>query len=573
MTFSKSAIAMALVLSGQAYAASYQAIDIQPAAITRATSAVAIDNQGNAALNSAGVLSTGSSSAGYGFYKFPIDYLTLDYESTSIKDNENLDLEKIKNGQITATEQNILLAVLQANSSNAAWQKIGGDFAWLLKNNQLAQLTGFDTFTGVNGGYTWSTDTQVKDLVDGVAVINGSAPWQRTLFTPAPTETTPNPSEVPYYVRAFRQRAAVINASGEMIEIPGVINDYGSYSLVNGISKAEDGSYWLAGVSAIQLVDGFKTTVDEQCTGALKPVVACQQDSLASSFTGFIRRATLWHLNADFSVRETKSFELPYSIPEDVSANQYYRFYHSAIAVNASGQAIGNSALEYSGSTYPVVFTEGTAVGILNKDDWTGGLSSDINDIGLVVGFGTKKVQGLNKTRSYMFNVNTSELTELAISFSTANVYAQAINNSGLVVGRTEIDNGTLQRPTVGFIYDSAHSDSNWQDLNKLLSCEQRQTIRVVDAIDVNESGEIVVNTVITNKLRDALGEVVKDDSGNDKTEEVVRAMVLKPIAGGSVDTCATDVAEGYQRQSGTTSWPIVMMFSLLWFLRRKTTT
>ena len=109
-------------------------------------------------------------------------------------------------------------------------------------------------------------------------------------------------------------------------------------------------------------------------------------------------------------------------------------------------------------------------------------------------------------------------------------------------------------------------------DLNDLLPCDSAYTI--VDAIDINDSNEIIANARFSTAERYANGEEVINDEGETEMVDVIVAVKLTPLGSEVDDSCDADDVEddtGYERKGASIS-PLWMLLTagLLAFRRRK---
>ena len=269
-------------------------------------------------------------------------------------------------------------------------------------------------------------------------------------------------------------------------------------------------------------------------------------------------------------------------------------FASQALAINNSGVAVGyadgwdsnnvNEAVVGQSMTgsYAVVFIDGEVYDFNQEHQFLSygsvysfSRANDINDSGLAVGFTTQ----LNPTVQKFFyvdaSVHESEM-EIVIPtgfFGSSISSANAVNSSGVIVGKAQIEshNESTSNPrrTAGFMFDSSSNSPETIDINTLLSCEEAEDMSIIEANDINDSGQISATAVVKSDAYDALGEPIVDNSGNPVRVDVVRAVLLSPIEGGEVENCNLAEDKVVRQGASISSYMIISLFVLLG-LRRK---
>ena len=152
--------------------------------------------------------------------------------------------------------------------------------------------------------------------------------------------------------------------------------------------------------------------------------------------------------------------------------------------------------------------------------------------------------------------------------FNGSSSTARAINENNVVVGEGEFethnDSTSNPRRTHAFMYDI--NTDTFTDLNDFLSCDTPYTI--IEARDINEDNEISATAIVKENRRDAKGELVQDEDGNQLTEDVVRAVTLRPIAG-EIEDCS-EVEEKVERKGAGIGLGLFALFGLLGIRRFK---
>lgn len=170
----------------------------------------------------------------------------------------------------------------------------------------------------------------------------------------------------------------------------------------------------------------------------------------------------------------------------------------SAYDINSAGQAVGTTwggqVVIWDASGVPQVLAGAGTVNAINDRGqvvggnesgafvWSAsegfvtigtGVATDINERGDVVGYA-------DDGRAFLWTAQGG-LQPLAASFA-GSVWPEAINDAGVVVGRTA---------SFGFVWTS---EGGLRDLNTLLDPAQGGQRPIIDAVDINNAGQIVAN-------------------------------------------------------------------------------
>ena len=149
--------------------------------------------------------------------------------------------------------------------------------------------------------------------------------------------------------------------------------------------------------------------------------------------------------------------------------------------------------------------------------------------------------------------------------FTGSSSTARAINENGMIVGEGEFEThndstGANPRRTHGFLYDI--TAKTFTDLNSFLACDSGYT--VIEARDINDANEVSATAIIKVPRRDSKGNLMLDEKGEQLTEDVVRAVTLKPTDG-EIEDCSI-VEEKVERQGagfGLTGLVLLMFAGL----------
>lgn len=222
-------------------------------------------------------------------------------------------------------------------------------------------------------------------------------------------------------------------------------------------------------------------------------------------------------------------------------------------AINARGDEVENASVLSS-----VAFKNGEIIPLQQEFLTSTSEATAINDRNIIVGYSTLNVGNANRPRAFWVDLEQVDSGRNYPTgfFTTSGWRPRAVNNHNVMVGQGEV---TAQvgsaRPTVGFMYDI--ETDTITDLNSLLPCGS--DYRIVDAYDINDSGEI---------LALAVTEVAIPVNGNLETTGRLRAVRLQA---GSAQPC-NELPESAERQGAQVS-PIIAglmaLFGLLITRRR----
>jgi len=196
-------------------------------------------------------------------------------------------------------------------------------------------------------------------------------------------------------------------------------------------------------------------------------------------------------------------------------------------------------------------------------------ISYDINNEGIAVGYTSKYINGDLRTKFFYVDTNADNMEMVLPTdfFVGSSSVATAINEAGKVVGHGEVethnDSSNNPRRTNGFIFDK--NTDTFTNLNDLLACESPYTI--IEARHINDNDEISASAIIKQQRRDAKGELMVDESGEPITEDVIRAVTLKPT-NGEIEDCS-EVEEKIEREGAGFGLASLMLLSLVQLRRR----
>ena len=143
--------------------------------------------------------------------------------------------------------------------------------------------------------------------------------------------------------------------------------------------------------------------------------------------------------------------------------------------------------------------------------------------------------------------------------FTSSSTIPRALNNNNLVVGSADIEaTNTSIRKTAAFLYD-IEADT-FTNLNTLISCSSPYDL--IEATGINDNNEIVVSALTKRPSKNARGELLLDESGENILVDTVVMLKLNPT--GQAPAVCTDEELGViERQGGSTG---VILFTVLAF-------
>ncbi len=552
--FLKSVIALGVassILSFTSQGATYQVVDTNSVTGYKYTKSKGLNAEGSMAI------------AASGRYNFPIQFNLLtesDFQAieklAALSNEANTLLNYIEDsvalraGTPTGNDLAWVVIYLQENKqvNNSLYQKLGNNGVFLNQNGINTKITVFDQALP-NGDLSKSTN----DFTYGITSDNwlygrASAPYLPHIFTDS------KGNELTYWTREFSSRGFLALDNGNTIK--SIIPPENNYGGESGVLKINDNHVGVGYVSTSikQNVVDFILNTSGGCADpeVLKNITfaACVEQAKQSAIAGaYSLEAAKFTFDEQGNVTNTEL--LGNLVTPNVDDTRVFKSY--AQAINNYGVAVGyamgwtkNDVTEpttnQSRNSYAVMYKDGKAISFTKTPEKEfDSRAFDINDAGIAVGHVTKSINGSLRTKFYYVDTNNPELNLVFPKdfFTSSASTASAINEQGLIVGQGQVethsDSSTNPNPRRrhAFLYDM--NSDKFTDLNSFLSCNSGYTI--ISASDINENNEISATAVVKVDRRDAYGKLVKDSNGNQLSEDVFRAVKLKPIAG-EVEDC-----------------------------------
>lgn len=517
-----------------------------------------------------------------GQFNFPVDLAYIDFTSTLMTSAlSTAEIEEVKKGNVNGKALSALLNYLQLSASDYQTQRYADAFASRLDTKQLVKLR---ETAAAPTNYEYLTDINDLGQIAGYA----SAPYTVQSFTPAATETTPNPAAQRLWVPQTSYLLGAVVTNGVTEYLPPLYTNYGGgFSLARAINNNGQ----VVGFGSVGMTDANITSINAACLGKTEPVALCYHAIVSSQQSqAYNKNGLVWQL--DNNGKASSPVQLGYLGEQNTglphTRTDYPTVQYNAVPsdINDAGLIVGSSIytdstdIRFSPFTFrdevytvtqATVFAGAEVKPLLNAKEWEYSNAVDINNKNIIVGSAQQKWYTYTQSRTaqklfvYDYNAKTVKFPDAL--FSTANTIPEAINDNNLVVGTTEaFTDQSSARRNVAFLYDIAAD--KFTNLNTMLKCDAGYTL--VSAMDINEKNVILATAVKVVDKKDATGAVVKDSAGNVVREEVAVAVQLNPVAGGTIDNCSKPEDAGYERKGGSTGVITLSLIAVAGLLRRR---
>ncbi|MFT6778750.1 MAG: hypothetical protein ACJAV1_002692 [Paraglaciecola sp.] len=575
------ALSLALLVVPVSQAAKYTVVELPVADKGQSSFPSAINEAGNITVNMSSP------------YNIPIDLDLLDFESVALV-NALTDIESASIGNFNSIDYEILLSAIRTGDTLQSAQQIANTISFLASETEINYIPVFDQPTQLNDEFTLSSNTIARDVNDMNFVVgSGEGFYKKVDYT---FKTSVNAGEVAtFVVHDFGTRGFVSLGDNTIVDLPAPALTAGGFSEAYGINEGNQvvgyGSTLflsdtletgIANCENEELIDDEDPQTPESDHLPLRgdiPIESCISSvvgTLTGSVTLFAQlRGLIWQLDAQGNLLETKELGILFEPEVDDDTN----YSSQALAINDNGIAVGVSNGQYPVNgvnairNFGVIFDEDQIINITPEPDsivaqtsTTISSAADINNNNLVVGYQIKSINGTNRTKFYVYDMNLAEITFPADFFLGSSSIALDINNNGLVVGYGDIDASLTGRRTGGFLYDNEAEQFN--GIQDLISCDSPYTI--VQANSINDKNEIVATALYKGPLRDSRGEIILDSAGNESIVDLVSAVKLEPIEGGEIENCEIADEINKDRQAASVTWMLALGMVLLGWRRYK---
>jgi uncharacterized membrane protein len=550
-------LSLSLLTLSVAHSAQYQVVELPLGETGVASFPTAINADGKVAVNVQNP------------YNLPIDVSLIDFETQALIDNLT-DIDAARAGDLNEEDYALLFSFISSangSSPNQFFQQLPTNLSYLVDENTIQFIPGYDQISAETNAYSFSADTNIRGLNDAGDTVGSG----EDIFTPV-EYTNESGADLTYVVNGFRTRAfATVNEV--TVELAPIDVTAGGVSTAYGINN----SHQVAGFVSVEIASESFQTAAENCTDdelrADIPIESCLQTIMNSvsvtNFQGlFQNRGMIWQLDELGNIVDTQELGLLFT-PE---ADDEGIYISRALAINDNGVAVGSSSDFYQDSEnvsiYAAIYEGANVLPITNDDEYFSSTAIDINDNNQVVGHGFKSINGTTRSKFFIHDMNSNETTFPDDFFQGSSSVATAINNNGIVVGYGQVDfSTTVQRRNEGFIYD--HVTQEFQNINALLACDSAYNITQINGI--NDLNELSATAVINKPARSIItGEILLDSDGSEILVATIVAVKLLPIGGGSIEDC-----EGFDaipdRKGASISYFYILAFLLFGIrIRRK---
>jgi len=568
------ALSLALLVTPVSQAAKYRVVELPVIAEGKSSFPSAINENSNITVN----VSTP--------YNIPIDLELLDFESETLINNLT-DIESARNGDFNSADYELLLSLIRSGDGLQSAQQIANTISFLTSEIEVNYISGFDKLIDQGNEFSIGTNTNVRDINNSdFAVGSGEGAYVKVNYT------TENGEEIIFVVHEFGTRGFVSH-NGNIVGLPAPAKIAGGFSDAYGINE----SHQVVGFGTTEFIpDSLDTalsdceneeliddedpdTIDFPLRGDV-PIESCISsvvDSFSNSISTFSQlRGLIWQLDSQGNLLDTKILGLLFEPEADDTVN----YSSQALAINDNGIAVGISNGQYTenGSTvirnFGVIYDDDQIINLTPEPDsivartsQTISSAADINNNNLVVGYQVKSVNGSNRTKFFVYDMNLEKFTFPDDFFLGSSSVALDINNNGLVVGYGDIDASLTGRRTQGFLYD--HEAEQFYGARDLISCDS--PFSIVQANSINDKNEIVATALYKGPARDSSGDVIIDSTGSEIIVDLVVAVKLEPIIGGLDEKCDTPPNQiNRERQGASLSWLLGLGFVLFGWRRFK---
>lgn len=407
-----------------------------------------------------------------------------------------------------------------------------------------------------------TTNSRLFGGIDGQFYGTSSGPWSPVSYTDS------DGNEVDIYQRNFDTRSFLTDNNGStyplmpLYTLPDVSR--GSTQVLSASDKrgglsvvSSASSSYLVGTSSSTLSSSAQSSLDT-CSedDKVEPILAC-----LAGIT-YQTRATAWPIENGVPGAPISLGVLSEKTGDDINPASY-----SSVAndVNDAGIVAGQSSFQ-DGDVIRNVATlfdinTGAPIKAITKtnSDINNSTANAINNNGLVVGR-TAYPAAYSTYKFFVYNNNSDTISYPSTFYGSANSVAYDINNSDLVVGAADYERlpPSSARRQHAFVYDA--DNGVFADINTRLqfdsstltqvyngdTCAAREDWVLEGAQKINDAGQIAATAVTT--LRDSSGNQVLDDDGN--VQYVLRPVLLEP-SDEAATSCTEEEGENYSRSGG----------------------
>ena len=550
MKLSTIAIAAAITLSSaQAVAAQYRVIELP-------INEVGVNNFGQVITNDGTIVSVVRNE-----YNPKIDLSFLDF------DNETFlslltDPDSAREGNFNAAD---LTLIMENFVNGPTSQRIASDRSYATDGTQVDLIPGFDQVTSTFEDYTGSVSSLVRDALDGnIFVGRADSVYYKFPYVDE------DDNQIDYVISDVN-----INA---FVDMNGAVSRLAPQNTtLGGLSQAYDinNNMQVVGAGTVELPEILLTAIDncedDDIRGDIPVEVCLFNLTVASSAVVDLFDSTLnahvWQLDSNGALIDLKTYGY-LIVPEDDDTLPYVS---SAFGINDAGLAVGiastgeivisNNAQQLQ--SVAVSFSGDTINELLPREENLLSEALLAND-DYIVGTVSRDFNSVTQKRLFLLDINTDAVIYPEGFFRSSTTVPRAINSNNEVVGEAESNVFNSQsREKSAFLYRA--SSDEFINLNTRIACDSPYTL--IDAVDINDNGEILVNARVRVPQKDILGEIIIDDNGEQIIVDRAMAVKLEPINGGTIDDCGDE--EKFERSGASINGMLILFLSLFAVRRR----
>ncbi|MFC4699462.1 DUF3466 family protein [Glaciecola siphonariae] len=435
-------------------------------------------------------------------------------------------------------------------------QKLASRVIYQTDGTDAQYVFGFDQEQDNTNGFTFALNSNVAGSANGAYIAGNST----SLFRPVDFVTDAG-DEFTAVIADFFQRGFV-QFDGNTTPLLPIDTTLEGRSQANAINE----NLQVAGASSVGVRDAITTGI-ETCNSEENtfPLDICLYELKTRVQEQFIRRATVWQLDAQGEVISSEFYPLSFTPEADDTRN----FVNDALDINNAGVAVGSGTVLRNnvGVSAAMVYENGTTTRLIEDDDMLPNFAIGINDAGIVAGYQIQAINNQGRAKLFTYDLNSGELVFPDDFFVSSSTIPRDINNNGIVVGDGEIEASQSQRRRAAFMYDMQSGE--FVNLNDLIACDSPYDI--VSANSINDSNEIVADATVFRSQKNVRGEALLDADGNEIFETAVVALKLTPT-GQEAPDCSVPDAENpdLERQGASTNTLIIIALLGLAVFRRK---
>ncbi|MDM7860869.1 DUF3466 family protein [Alteromonas sp. ASW11-36] len=506
----------------------------------------------------------------------PIDLTLLDFDSESLI-NLLTDVDAARAGNFNLADYTTLVnLLLSARANNSVTlQRLAEFRSYFVTGAEYDLIPGLDIVTETFDDYTNSVNVRARDILGSSTVVGSSdAPYLTVDYVNADGDEQT-------FVLSDHITRGFVEVNGVTTGLTSVETRLGGYSEAYAINS----NMQVAGFGATELygsgVDLIDTCADPEVRGDI-PEELCLRNirETGAGTTNALRasartRPHIWQLDVNGAVINVETYDLLFT-PEE---NDTFNYIARAFDINDAGIAVGDSmtgegvVVTRPGSSFgqteaqlvATMYSNGVTTELLPREENQLSNALLIND-DYIVGTVTRESNGVSRETLFVYDLATETVEYPSGFFSTAGTTPRAINDNNIIVGESEVEASVeTVREKNAFMFNI--DTQEFINLNTLIECDSEYTL--VDAVDINNNNEIVVNARLRAPSKEVNGEPVLNDAGETTLVDTVYAVKLIPIPNGEIDDCQFEV-EVIERQGASWNFGLVALLLAMIVRRRR---